>query len=882
MAMTPGSHLGPYEITAALGAGGMGAVYRARDARLDRDVAIKVLAETLVHDDTALARFEREARSVAQLSHPNILSIYEVGKDGATAFAVMELVDGETLRARLERGPIPPRKAVAYALQIARGLGAAHACGLVHRDLKPENVMVTRDDRVKILDFGLAKVAVPQDSGSQLAATRLAETTPGTVLGTFGYMAPEQVRGLAVDHRADMFAFGAVLYEMLSGERAFRGETAADTMTAILTKDASDLDVAKLAIPPGLERIVGRCLEKTPELRFQSANDLAFALETLSTPSGASAVSGVAEVAPAAPASTRWAGRRGWPWVAVGVMAAIAVTGWWRRGSVGPAESPFDAFTRVTELAGEETAPALSPDGLTVAYAVRVNDSWDIYTQRVGGRNATPILSDPVRNETGPAFSPDGAWIAFHESDADGGVFVAGATGESVRRLTDFGFHPAWSPDGRQIAFTTEEILDPAERQGVATLYVVDAAGGTPHKLVEGDAVQPSWSPSGDRVVYWSNTNGQRDLFTVSGQGGARVGLTDDGAIDWSPAWSPDGRFVYFSSDRGGAMNLWRIAVDTASGKPLGAPEPVTMGAQASSALPSLSRDGRRLAFRSRVGSVNPFDIPFDPATLKAGEPRLLDSRTNVRVPSGVSPDGSLVAYFSIGDRQEDLFVGPADGSMRRVIDDPPRDRAPVFTPDGRSLVFYSNRSGDWQPWIVGLDGSGLRKLVDAPGGALYPVLSPNGDRMALTGMASRDSWEAPLAPGSALSSLPGSRIGDLVLSPNAWSQDGTRLVGLLISPSGAPVGVGVYDVAAKTTTKVSADSTYWALWLADGRRVVYFTNGGWQLVVVDTMTGARSVVPLRLPAPSVRDTFALSPDNRHIYYGGARGEADIWILERK
>lgn len=309
MSLTAGSRLGSYEVIAPIGAGGMGAVYRARDARLDREVAIKVLADALTTDAAAMARFEREAVSVAKLSHPNILSIFEFGRDAGTAFVVTELVDGETLRGRLEHGPIPARKAIAYALQIARGLGAAHARGIVHRDLKPENVMVTRDDRVKILDFGLAKTAAPRMDGSQLA-TQLADTPPGTVLGTFGYMAPEQVRGLAVDHRADMFAFGAVLYEMLSGQRAFRGETAADTMTAILTREPPDLDLEKLTIPPALDRIVRRCLEKTADLRFQSANDLAFALETLTTTSGAASGSTIGAAAVPAPPAARSARAR--------------------------------------------------------------------------------------------------------------------------------------------------------------------------------------------------------------------------------------------------------------------------------------------------------------------------------------------------------------------------------------------------------------------------------------------------------------------------------------------------------------------------------------------------------------------------------------------
>ena len=520
MPLTSGTRLGPYDILAPLGAGGMGEVYRARDPRLDREVAIKVLPAALARDPDALARFEREAMTVAKLSHPNILAIHEFGRDNGTAFVVMELVPGETLRARLEGGALPSRRAVAYALQIARGIAAAHARNIVHRDLKPENVMITLDDQVKVLDFGLAKSVDPAQSDMTRGAG--VGTSVGTVLGTFGYMAPEQVRGLEVDHRSDIFAFGAVLYEMLSGERAFKGETAADTMTAILTKDPRDLDTTGLSISPGLDRIVRRCLEKTPDLRFQSANDLAFALDTLST--GSTFSSPTAHVAVPAPRQ-----RVVWlPWaIAAGALVTTAVS--WILMSAGkPAEPRFDHFTRITELAGEETSPSLSPDGSTVAYSVRVNGSWDIHSQRVGGRNATPIVNDPQRDEGGPAFSLDGSLIAFHESDDVGGIFVAGATGESVRRVTDIGFHPAWSPDGKQIAFASEEIVDPASRTGDSTLYVVPAAGGTPRKLVEGDGAQPSWSPSGQRIVYWSNTGGQRDIYTVAAGGGPRVAVSED------------------------------------------------------------------------------------------------------------------------------------------------------------------------------------------------------------------------------------------------------------------------------------------------------------------------------------------------------------------
>jgi len=648
-----GTRLGQYEILRSIGAGGMGDVYRARDPRLDREVAIKVLSAQLAADPDALARFEREAMSVAKLSHPNILSIFEFGRDGSTAFVVTELVDGETLRARIESGPLPSRRAVAYGLQIARGIAAAHARGIVHRDLKPENVMITRDDQVKILDFGLAKSI---DMGEpDMTRGPSAATNAGMVMGTFGYMAPEQVRAQAIDHRADMFAFGAVFYEMLTGERAFKGETAADTMSAILSKDPPDLDVTRLSISPALDRIVRRCLEKSPELRFQSANDLAFALETL-TSGSTSAASAIAAAPAPRRAPTSWL-----LWAIAAAAVAAAAAAWLARRPVAP-EGAWSQFTRITETAGEETSPTLSPDGSTVAYATRVNGRWDIYSQRVGGRNATPIVNDPDREEAGAAFSPDGSQIAFHESDDLGGIFVAGATGESVRRVTDAGFDPAWSADGQQIAFATEEITEPASRLGDSAIYIVAAGGGSPRKVSQGDAVQPSFSPSGERIVNWSNTGGQRDIFTVAAAGGTPVAITNDPAIDWSPTWSRDGRFIYFASDRGGAMNLWRIAVDQSGGSPAGAPEPVTSGVQASAGLPRFSRDGSRLVFRSRVASVNPVAIPFDPVTLKAGTPTVLDTQNNIRVPSGISPDGKQVVYFSIGERQEDIFIGSPGG----------------------------------------------------------------------------------------------------------------------------------------------------------------------------------------------------------------------------
>jgi serine/threonine protein kinase len=287
MHLKPDDQLGLYRLIAPLGAGGMGEVWKVRDEKLDRDVALKVLPARLAADPDALARFEREAKAVAALSHPNILAIYDFGQAGGRHYAVMELLEGQTFRELIAGGPLSAKKAVEYGRQIAEGLAAAHARGIVHRDLKPENLFVTRDGHVKILDFGLARQgATPNDAGQTSSPTVARATEPGTVMGTVGYMAPEQVRGELADHRADIFVFGAVLYEMLAGRRAFERATGAETMTAILREDAPSLASVRNAVPPALAQVVEHCLEKRPEDRFQSARDLAFALGASATASG--------------------------------------------------------------------------------------------------------------------------------------------------------------------------------------------------------------------------------------------------------------------------------------------------------------------------------------------------------------------------------------------------------------------------------------------------------------------------------------------------------------------------------------------------------------------------------------------------------------------
>src|SRR5712691_6665767 len=344
--------LGPYEILAPLGIGGMGEVYRARDARLKREVAVKVLPTTFATDPERLRRFEQEADAAGALNHPNVLAVYDVGTHDGAPYIVSELLEGETLRDRLAGGAFTPRRAIGHALQIAQGLAAAHEKGIVHRDLKPENVFVTSDGRVKILDFGLAKLTQLEAPlpGQTNLPTAAAGTEPGIVLGTLGYMSPEQVRGKPSDARSDIFAFGAILYEMLSGRRAFHGDTAADTISAILTRDPPDLSETNHRIPDALDRIVNRCLEKAPEARFHSASDLAFDLE---------AISGTSLVTAAPATRTPWRARamRVLPWLVLPLAAAAFLAG---RRSAAPKAAATGAgrpveFRQLTYHPGAES-----------------------------------------------------------------------------------------------------------------------------------------------------------------------------------------------------------------------------------------------------------------------------------------------------------------------------------------------------------------------------------------------------------------------------------------------------------------------------------------------------------------------------------------------
>jgi len=571
-ALSPGVKLGTYVILGELGAGGMGEVYRARDSSLKREVAIKVLPASYSRDPDRLRRFELEAQAAAALNHPNILSILHIGEHDGWPYIVSELLEGETLGDRLLQGPMRRREAVDVAVAVARGLAAAHEKGITHRDLKPQNLFLGRDGRVKILDFGLAKltqVHAASASGSML--TLGSETEPGIVLGTVGYMSPEQVKGQPADARSDIFALGSVLYEMLTGKRAFQKPSSAETMSAILNEDPPELSQATAKIPPALQKVMRRCLEKSPERRFQSASDLAFALEALSD-SGSAATAVVGQLG--------W--RRMLAWTAAAlVLAAVAVGLYLRRSQLAskPSTGPPSLEVRAFTDNGKIFRAAITADGRYIAYVQNEAEKFDLHLLQVAtGRDIQllPGSSAPIVNLH---FSPDGNFIyllrALEDSEALGVFRIAALGGPATPLATDASMRSVTvSPDGKQVAYIsntpTESLIVAVDPEGSNRRVLARRPGALGFRYID-------WSPSQDTMaaVALMKENSGIGLLTVDlGKGSTQ----DVSASGWGtigqPAWSADGSQIFapavpVSQRFIPIMQIWEFDARTGASKPL-------------------------------------------------------------------------------------------------------------------------------------------------------------------------------------------------------------------------------------------------------------------------------------------------------------------------
>jgi serine/threonine protein kinase/Tol biopolymer transport system component len=855
--------VGPYRLREQLGGGGMGIIYKAEDVRLGRTVALKFLPPELTRDPVAKARFSQEARAASALDHPNICTIYDVGETpDAALFLSMPCYEGETLRDRLEQGTLPLEQAADVARQVAQGLAKAHRQGIVHRDIKPANLMLTSDGVVKILDFGIAKLA----GGVGITRT-------GVAVGTPAYMAPEQIKGEEVDLRADLWSLGVVLYEMLAGRRPFPDENDVLAFHAVLTQDPAPLRSHRPDVPPELEQVVAGLLQKDPAERTPTAEALLEELFPITGGTGIATMRSLRSL-PVVVARRR---RERLSWIAVGLGAvALALLAWWiARRPPAPAGPP--TFTRLTDQEGIETFPSLDPNGEFFLFTKVTPDGSDVYLQRIGGGNPINLTPNSPAEDSQPAYSPDGSRIAFESQRDGGGIYLMGATGESVRRLTDFGYDPAWAPGGRELAVATLPGADPRGRTGRSQLWRVDAGTGRKTLATPGDAVQPSWSPHGWRIAYWGlpANSSQRVIWTVSTESAAPadpVPAIQDEFVDWSPVWSPDGRYLYFASDRGGSMNLWRVRIDERSGEVGGKPEPVTTPAEWSGHL-AMGPDGRRIAYTAQEFKSNIESAAFDPVALAVTGPvRSLTQGSRSVTYGKVAPDGSWIVFRTLAP-QEDLFVIRSDGSdHRQITQDAFHDRGPVWLPDGR-ILFFSDRGGRFGIWSIRPDGSDLLPLVRPAGGALYqPVPSPDGRRLVCNldfRTAVLVDLDKPLEQ-RVPRPLP---IHDRETRPffaSSWSRDGRWLAGGIDGR-----GAAIYSLATGTYEAVLEGGVK-PVWLPDSRTILYLREG--KILAYDMRSRATRVV-LEPPGGSAFTGVDVSSDGRTLYLLRDAEEADVWLL---
>jgi serine/threonine protein kinase/Tol biopolymer transport system component len=812
-----GRKLPSYRIFERLGSGAMSVVYRAEDTRLERMVALKFLAPELSRDPQAKARFLGEARAASSLDHPNLCTIHEIGEtDDGQIFLAMPYYGGETLAQRIARGPLPVEEALGIALQVAQGLAKAHRHGILHRDVKPANLMLTPDGVVKIVDFGLAKLA--DASGPR--------TESGG--GTLAYVSPEQAQGELVDRRTDLWSLGVVLYEMVTGRKPFTGDTEQAVLYAILRDPPRPLEELRPEVPPELLRITRRLLARDREERYDSAESVAADLRALRGPESLGSLS---MSMPPRQRSPRW---RRLAWLAAAVLfLAAAVLVWVLRGREVRETAPVTlSYSAVADLPGRMLFPSLAPDAQSLVFTVEKDGSSDVYWQRVGGGNAIDLTGDFSGIDTQPAISPNGEQVVFRSEREGGGLFTMGATGESVRRISDFGYNPSWSPDGREVVCATETVSSPGERGKVSELWRIDVATGERRRVPTGDAVQPSWSPHNRRIAYWGIPIGtsRRVIWTVSVNGvdgGAAVPVVD-GALNWSPVWSPDGEYLYFASNRSGAMGLWRVPIDESSGRPLGEPQAVTVPAP-SSAMPSLSRDGRHIAFALWSPKSNLFRVPFDPARREpAGPLQAVIEGSKVVRSADMSPDGRWIV-FDTSEPQEDLYlVRPDGGGMRALTGDPALDRGPRWSPDGRRILFFSDRDGKYDAYTIAPTGPALERLTAVPGEAvLDPLWSPDGRSLVYLRRASGLALLDLTPPLAERRPRPLPVLGQpaAAFSVTSWSADGNWLAGyddrLRIILYSFPARR--YEVLSEEGQEVS--------WLRDGATLLFLRGGAlWSL----------------------------------------------------
>ena len=898
-----GTNIGLYKLDRLLGRGGMGEVYVAEDTRLGRTVALKILRPEVAEDHEHRTRFEREAKALAALKHPGVVTIYALEQIDDDAFFVMDLVEGATLSDLIRKeGALPVAKILELAVPIADAIAAAHKQGIAHRDIKPDNIMVGPKGGVTVLDFGLAKNRGMQFSGLHdgLGQSTMGLTVEGRIFGTVNYMAPEQVEGSATNLATDVFSLGVVLYEMATGSVPFRGDSTVSILSSILKDQPIALSTYDNPLPAELDSLIHRCLEKDPDRRWQTALDVRNELEIAQQ----HLADGRAPHAGAVNGSSRSRTKLAWGLAALFAVstalfaAGVLTSGGQQQDATAGSEETW-TFRSLTSGAGMEQSPSLSPARDYVAYSMRSSEregEASIFLHRIGGNRPIELTADMAGHQLTPRFSPEGDRIAFRSGHLGqpGSLYIMGATGESRRRLDFDGFAPDWSPDGRRIICSTEGYTEPHGRPTSGALVILDVETGDAEQIYAGDAVDPRWSPNGKWIVFWTvgvvdeegrfQITGRRDIGIVRADGSDPRLVTDDLEFDWSPAWSEDGSKIVFSSNRGGPMALWELEFDPESGDIGETPKPLPAPSDYAGDM-DVSHDGRMIVYVDGMGSARVQRVQVDPETLSLqGIPEVVvDGAAGM---FDVRSDGEQLVMSGGPMRKDDIFLARGDGSgVRQVTDDSFRNIQPRFTPDGQHLQFFSNRGGQYEGWQCRLDGGGARVLTDGWRLITTPAVNPKDGSLAIV-TAVTENWyllptEVEAQPLATAKPMPKVDESGSWFSPIRFDDAGRRLIGAIM-----PVGqsgpdnersIGFYDMESGKYERVGQRiappfSFDWAL---DQRRILVADRRGIWVYDPDTdeLSSILEFERLQRVAPNLRIT-----KGGLLYYSLPQNERDIWI----
>jgi Tol biopolymer transport system component len=872
------ARIGDFRIVREIGRGSMGIVYEATQVSLKRSVALKVLPPGMTANPKRLRRFEREAKALAALNHPSIVTVHTVESEGDLRYLTMELVRGEALSRRISRQGMPLEEFLNYAVPIADAVSAAHEQGITHRDLKPANIMITTEERIKILDFGLAKLhhEVVEERLSDEVTRSTTLTQTGAMVGTIPYMSPEQVEGGSVDHRSDLFSLGVIFYEMATGQRPFRAGSHEELMATIRRESPQSVTDLKPDLPIDLGRIIRHCLQKDPERRYQTAKGLRNELEELKIDHESNSgllASGSGE-RPTVPRSRRLR-------VAPGIVTAalfLAVALIW---GLPWLEKQFDRRLppwtprQITSDPGWEKDPALSPDGDLVAYISNKSGNPDLWVSDARGGDALQLTEEPTR-EAAPAWFPDGSAIAFvsERNGAESIWKVPRLGGASVHLVPD-AIDPAISPDGTRIAFAR---IGAEDRYRIAVAPLDDAARAV--FVTDGDDgmwnhVHPAWSPDGSSLCY----NDFNDLWVVPSAGGEARRLVEHQETDRYPVWSPSGRYAYFDSFREGALALWRVEVDS------GVPVRLTLGTGPES-QPTISENGRRIAY-----STYWFNMDLEIIDL--------ETRQRTRIPGPdkeispvFAPDGSEIVFSSEREGEFDLWVqelndGRPVGAPQRLAGHPGSASTKAISSDGAWLAYARVVDRQRDIWIIPTQGGEPRRFTDHPAIDLHPDWSPDGKTLAF--VSDRDGrdhlWVAPVANGARQGEAKQLTFGETTDLYPAWSPNGRRLAYLTAGETGTEVVILTSDGSGSPRQITTGAEARFVRWDPGGQAL--WVSGSWggrlrEIRRVALRDGAVSTLqdPLILGESVFLGTFDVSRDGRRIVCTIEEVRGDIWSLE--